>query len=287
LFQAASTTKTFTAAIVLQLVNEGRLRLDDKVGRWFPNLPNAGVMTVEHLLRHLGGLVSFNALPALGEAYRPADEVIRMVAAEAPLFCPGTTWAYSNTGYAILGRIVEKIEARPFPDGLANRLIVPLALRGTVLRRPGVDTLVVRGHASGRPVRVLDGYATAYTAGAMASTASDLVHFWHAALAGDIVAPATVRAMFSRMPAMTRTAQSFYGLGVQVYDVPDGPGLMLGHSGGITGFTSIVAYVGADDIYVSVTLNDQDAPAEAGLWRLIRTVREFRASAARAPPAPQ
>jgi D-alanyl-D-alanine carboxypeptidase len=86
---------------------------------------------------------------------------------------------------------------------------------------------------------------------------------------------------------MTRTAQSFYGLGVQVYDVPDGPGLMLGHSGGITGFTSIVAYVGADDIYVSVTLNDQDAPAEAGLWRLIRTVREFRASAARAPPAPQ
>lgn len=103
LFQVASITKTFTAAAVLQLVEEGRLHLGDAVDRWFPGVPHAKVMTVEHLLRHTSGLVSFNTLPSLGALYRTPADVISLAAAKPLQFCPGTSWAYSNTGYVMLG----------------------------------------------------------------------------------------------------------------------------------------------------------------------------------------
>jgi D-alanyl-D-alanine carboxypeptidase len=272
-FQVASTTKTFTAAVVLQLVREGKLRLDDVVARWLPDVPNAALITVDHLLRHTNGLVSFNVLPALGTAYRSPREVIALGAGESPQFCPGTNWAYTNTGYALLGVIVERLEGRPLADVFDIRLIQPLGLKQTTLRRPGVAWPIVGGHASGRPVTVEDGYATGYAAGSLAAPAEALVTFWHALLGGRIVDASAVQAMFTDMAAMGPGGQSFYGRGVQLYDVPQGPGLMVGHSGGIAGFTSVVAYVPADDVFLSLAVNDKDVPAEAGLWALLQAIR--------------
>ncbi|MEZ5317369.1 MAG: serine hydrolase domain-containing protein [Vicinamibacterales bacterium] len=277
-FQAASTTKTFTASVVLQLVQEGRLRLDETVDRWFPSVPNARVTTIDMLLRHQSGLVSFNALPSLGPQYRTAAEVIALAAEQPPQFCPGTAWAYTNTGYAMLGVIVERIEGAPLHEVFARRLVGPLGLVDTVLRRPGDGVAVVTGHASGRPVQVDDDYGTAWAAGGLATTAVDLVRFWHALLSGRVLPAPIVRAMFTAMSRMVPDGQMFYGRGVQLYDVPGGPGLMFGHSGGIAGFTSVTAYVAADDLYVAVLFNDKDVPAEAGLWALVRAVREYRAS---------
>lgn len=278
-FQVASTAKTLTATIVLQLVEERRLALGDSIERWFPEAPNAGLVTIEHLLRHTSGLVSFNALPDFGTKYRPPAEIIAMGLAQKPQFCPGTNWSYSNTGYAMLGVIVERLEGASFEQVLAKRLVGPLALTHTTMRRPGVELPVVSGHAGGRPVEAPDQYATPYAAGALASTAGDLVRFWHALLGGRVLPPATVRRMFGDMPAMLGPysgGNASYGMGVQLYDVPDGPGLMLGHSGGIEGFTSVVAYVPADDIYVAVSFNEKKVPAEAGLWSLLRAVRAWR-----------
>lgn len=278
-FQVASTGKTFTSAVVLQLVGEGKLKLDDTVDRWFPDAPNARLITIEQLLRHTNGLVSFNALPSFGTKYRPPAEIIALGTAQPPQFCPGTSWSYTNTGYAMLGVIVEKIEGMPLSEVLAKRLLKPLSLTHTVMRQPGVALPVVAGHAGGRPVDAPDQYATPYAAGALASTASDLVHFWHALLAGKVLPDATVHRMFTDMPPMLGPyagSNAFYGMGVQLYDVPDGPGLMLGHSGGIEGFTSIVAYVPADDVYIAVSLNERNVAAEAGLWALLRALRAYR-----------
>ena len=91
-----------------------------------------------------------------------------------------------------------------------------------------------------------------------------------------VVSPATVRAMFTDLAPMDQGCQTFYGRGVQLYDIPQGPGLMLGHSGGVTGFTSIVAYVPDDNIFVSVIFNDEKIPAEAGLWAIVRALRAVR-----------
>ncbi|QNK68778.1 serine hydrolase domain-containing protein [Variovorax sp. PAMC26660] len=279
-FQVASTAKTFTATVVLQLVGEGKLKLGDSIDRWFPDAPNARLITIEQLLRHTNGLVSFNALPSFGTKYRPPAEIIALGTAQPPQFCPGTGWSYTNTGYAMLGVIVEKIEGMPLSEVLAKRLLQPLSLSRTVMRRPGVALPVVAGHSAGRPVDdAPDQYATPYAAGALASTAGDLVHFWHALLAGQVLPTQTVRRMFTDMPPMLGPyagSNAFYGMGVQLYDVPDGPGLMLGHSGGIEGFTSIVAYVPADDVYIAVAFNEKNVPAEAGLWALLRALRAYR-----------
>jgi D-alanyl-D-alanine carboxypeptidase len=278
-FQVGSTTKTFTAAVVLQLVEEGRLKLDDTIDTWFSDAPNARLITVEQLLRHTNGLVSFNALTSLGTRYRAPADIISLGTAQPPQFCPGTNWSYTNTGYAMLGAIVEKIEGMPLADVLARRVLRPLSLTHTVMRRPGVELPVATGHTGGRPVDMPDQYATPYAAGALASTAGDLVHLWHALLAGKVLPDETVHRMFTRMPAMLGPyagGNSSYGMGVQLYDVPDGPGLMLGHSGGIEGFTTVVAYVPADDLYVAVSFNEKNVPAEAGLWALIRAVRAWR-----------
>jgi len=278
-FQVASTAKTLTAAVVLQLVEERKLALGDTIDRWFPDAPNAGLITIEQLLRHTSGIVSFNALPTFGTAYRTPAEVIALGTAQKPQFCPGTNWSYTNTGYAMLGVVIEKVEGAPLADVLAKRLIRPLSLTHTVMRRPGVELPVATGHAAGRPVDAPDQYATPYAAGALASTGGDLVRFWHALLAGQVLPEASVHRMFTAMPAMLGPyagSNSFYGMGVQLYDVPDGPGLMLGHSGGIEGFTSVVAYVPADDVYIAVSFNEKSVPAEAGLWALLRALRAYR-----------
>ncbi|MFM1817091.1 MAG: hypothetical protein RLZ98_3786, partial [Pseudomonadota bacterium] len=180
---------------------------------------------------------------------------------------------YSNTGYAMLGVIIEDIEHRSLRESFQERFARPLGLTQTTLRYPGDDITVVSGHVGGATVDVPDQYATPFAAGGLASTAEDLVTFWHALLSGQLVPTATVRAMFADLAPMDASGQMFYGRGVQLYDIPQGPGLMLGHSGGITGFTSVVAYVVADDMYVSVVFNDQKIPAEAGLWAVVRAVR--------------
>jgi D-alanyl-D-alanine carboxypeptidase len=278
-FQVASTAKTLTAGVVLQLVEEQKLRLADTVDRWFPDAPNAKLITIEQLLRHTSGLVSFNALPSFGTKYRTPADIIALGTAQKPQFCPGTQWSYTNTGYAMLGVIIEKIEGAPLADVLSKRLLEPLSLTLSVMRQPGVELPVATGHEAGRPVEAPDQYATPYAAGALASTAGDLVRFWHALLAGQVLPEATVHRMFTGMPPMLGVysgSNSFYGMGVQLYDVPDGPGLMLGHSGGIEGFTSIVAYVPADDVYIAVSFNEKKVPAEAGLWALLRAVRAYR-----------
>lgn len=278
-FQVASTVKTFTATVVLQLIGEGKLKPGDTIDRWFPDAPNARLITIEQLLRHTSGLVSFNALPSFGTAYRTPAEAIALGTAQRPQFCPGTGWSYTNTGYAMLGLIVEKTEGMPLSEVLARRLLKPLSLTHTAMRQPGVALPVVAGHAGGRPVDVPDQYATPYAAGALASTASDLVFFWHALLAGKVLPDATVHRMFTDMSPMLGPyagSNAFYGMGVQMYDVPDGPGLMLGHSGGIEGFTSIVAYVPADDVYIAVSFNEKNVAAEAGLWALLRALRAYR-----------
>lgn len=275
-FQVASTTKTFTAATILQLEAEGKLRISQSIDPWFNDAPNATITTFDHLLRHTSGLVSFNALPAWTLDYRQPRDAIAMATARPPHFHPGSNYAYSNTGYAMLGVIIEDIDKRPLEKAFRERTSRPLGLKNTSLRCPGDDLPVVSGHIGGKPVDVPDHYATPFAAGGLASTAEDLVTFWHALLSGQVVSPATVRAMFTDLAPMDQGGQTFYGRGVQLYDIPAGPGLMLGHSGGITGFTSIIAYVADDDMFVSVIFNDQKAPAEAGLWAVVRAVRAQR-----------
>ena len=133
-FAIASVTKTFTAAIVLQLVDEGRVDLDAEVNAYLPELTIARGVTVRQLLSHTSGIADLlapmrnrlNAEPA--RIWRPA-EVLALLGPST--FPPGTSWAYSNTNYVIAGLLVERVTGNPFAEELERRLTSPLKLRGT------------------------------------------------------------------------------------------------------------------------------------------------------------
>jgi D-alanyl-D-alanine carboxypeptidase len=184
----------------------------------------------------------------------------------------------------MLGQIVEAVEGQPFADVLETRILKPLRLDQTRMRTPGDDgSKVVSGHASGTPVQMQTNYATLYAAGALVSTGPDLVRFWHAFLGGQVLPQATVQQAFQDLYPMQpfipmpAGVESFYGQGVQLTDATAvGPGLMLEHSGGVTGFNAVVAYLVEDDAFVAIAVNDKDVPAVAGLWRFVQALRAER-----------
>ena len=141
-FRIGSVTKSFVATIVLQLVNEGKLSLDDSVEQWLPGVvPNGSAITIRHLLSHRSGLFDYvndKQILApylnghLDHVWTPL-QIVRMATKHKPLFAPGAPGkqSYSNTGYVLLGLVIEKVTGRPFAEELNTRIFRPLGLKHT------------------------------------------------------------------------------------------------------------------------------------------------------------
>ena len=281
-FWFASVGKAYTAAVVLQLVEEGKLALDDKLVRWFPDYPNAKAISLDHLLCHTSGIYSFQADPDLRakRGYHPPKEVIAVTRAHGNGFCPGEYWSYSNTGYVMLGQIVEQIEGKPFHEVVTARVIRRLGLKNTKALSPQEQPAgVAKPHPSNSPNEPVEDSvpSTPYAAGNVVATAADMVEFWHALLGGNILKAETVREQFQHLYPMFDQG-TFYGRGVMLYDVPAKDGrhmTWLGHSGGAPGFKAIVAYSAEANAYVAVALNN-DASAEATANLLLKALSTER-----------
>ena len=191
-FRIGSLTKTFTATVVLQLAGEGRLGLDDTVERWLPGLvPGGERITVRQLLNHTSGLFNYTddeqvlegMLSDRRRAWSPR-ELVAIGTAHPPTFAPGTRWAYSNTGYIVLGLIAEAVDGRPLATQLETRIFTPLKLRHTSFdSEPQIAGRYAHGYFVGRDVSVLNPTG-AWAAGAMVSTAADVGRFYRALLGG-------------------------------------------------------------------------------------------------------
>ena len=153
--RVGSVTKTFVATVVLQLVAEHRLALNDTVGRWLPGLvPGGGNITIEELLQHTSGIYSYTNDPGFLRAlfsdptrvWRPA-ELVRIAVAHPPVFPPGTSFAYSNTDYVLLGLIIQAATGHPAGQELQARIFRPLGLRDTYI--PYADPHLRQPHAHG------------------------------------------------------------------------------------------------------------------------------------------
>jgi D-alanyl-D-alanine carboxypeptidase len=205
-FRIGSTTKAFTATVVLQLAGEGRLRLDDTVQRWLPGaLPYSGDVTVRQLLSHTGGVPDVLP-PVLDEllhgdrlrAWSPQELVA--YAAARPRTAPGV-WAYSNTDYTLLGLLVERVTGHRLERELARRIVRPLRLRDTSfpVRSPAIPGRHARGYSLGEDGRLHDvtrySPSGAWAAGNGVSTLRDLERFQRALLGGRLLRPAQLREM--------------------------------------------------------------------------------------------
>ncbi len=268
LFYWASAGKQATAAVVLQLVEEGKMRLSDPVGRWIEGLPNGDLITVEHLLNHTSGLFSANEDERVRGRNRwlPLAEESALLRRRGAQFCPGAAWRYSNSGYALLGHIIEKVDGRDLAQSIRVRLLGPAGAPDIEALSPGASVARINPAAPATAGEAID-LTMPWAAGPIAATAADMARLQQALLDGRLLRPDTrARALSDLYPMFD--AGMYYGLGTIVYDVerPGGNLFWIGHSGGTPGIRAITAYSPADNAFVAVALTGNgSAEATAAL----------------------
>jgi len=133
----ASAGKTFIAVVILQLVEEKRLSLDAVIEDFVPGVPNGRAITIRDLLQHTNGVYSANedATARKAPRWRSAADSVAIAARHGAMFCPGAAWRYSNTGYDLLGMVIEKVDGRDYRSAIESRILRPLGL--TTLKVPG------------------------------------------------------------------------------------------------------------------------------------------------------
>ena len=244
-----SVTKTYAAATILQLVEEGRLSLTDTVRHY---LPGEGIVpadiTIRQLLNHTSGLADvFNDTTKTGIETHPehawdASEVMATV--HAPWYRPGEGYAYANTNYYLLGLVIEQITGATLAEELDRRFLTPLGLDSTE---------VLTGDSTARDT-LEPAWATIFWAsGAMSASAADLAR-WGDALYGDgLLSEATRTEMLKVNGAAFGIEGENYGLGVQRIDVPGASG--YGHTGMLKTYTSLLLHLPTQNVTLSLLVN--------------------------------
>ncbi len=273
-FRVASITKLFVATVVLQLVQEGRIGLDDALARHVTGYPGADGITVRQLLSHTSGVPDYGLADGFGrqlladrERRWRTDEVLALVAGARPDFPPGTDHRYSNTGYVLLGQVIDAVTGSTWAAEIRRRIIEPLHLRHTFIA--GAEPVpggVLPGYfdadndgdqenvETGGPWPSLE--TTEGPAGAIISTAPDLAAFGDALFHGRLLRPESLRRMVADGPHHPRNSN--YGLGVEI-SRPDYRTVMWGHGGALPGFRSGLWYAPQHDVTVVVLTNDYRA----------------------------
>lgn len=268
-YRLGSITKQFTATMIMQLVGEGKLKLDEKLTSLLSDMPKAWAqVTVTHLLNHTSGIKSYTEVPGIFEdkAMKPTTPagIIKVVSNLPMDFEPGSKWNYNNTGYELLGMIIEKLDKRPYADSLKARILDPLDMKNTYFTSE--RTIVkhrARGYSSDQNVVRNAMYINMdwpYAAGSMESTVLDLVK-WDAALYGDKILPQSALKQMWTPTKLTDGKVEKYGFGWHMESQNAIP--IVEHSGGIPGFTSDIRRAPSKGLTVVVLTNTQGSDAVA------------------------
>lgn len=263
-----SVTKTFTATAVLQLVEQNKVGLDDPIAEHLDGVPGGDAITVRQLATMRSGLPDYlqneefdNAVAADPTRRFTPEELLGWAFAGPAAFPPGGRYQYSNTNYILLGLLVEKLSGQSLPDYLAEHVLGPLGLSGTIFPT-GAE--FPEPHARGYtepiggsgPAVDASGWTGSYTwaAGAMISTLADM-RVWVPALArGDLLSPALQAERLQSPPAPDLPAGLGYGMGV--FEAAG----WIGHNGSLPGYQTVAMYLPERRITVVVMLNTDITP---------------------------
>ncbi|HET9427303.1 MAG TPA: serine hydrolase domain-containing protein [Allosphingosinicella sp.] len=271
-FRLGSITKQFTSAVILQLVQEGRLSLDDRVSRFFPDYPRPGAdATVAQLLNHTSGIQSYTGIPGwmveanTNRAYTTAEMIALFRDLPSPS-SPGERHDYNNSGYVLLGAIIEQVTGTSWHEAVEQRIARPLGL-ATIRYGVGESDMpsMARGYTAGP-----DGVAPAnpihmsvpHAAGALVGTVEDLARWARALHHGQVVDAGS----YARMTAPTRMPDDSvvpYGFGLSNAELRGRRG--IGHGGGIFGFSTDSLYLPEEDLFVAVFANSDEPAASPGI----------------------
>jgi CubicO group peptidase (beta-lactamase class C family) len=272
-YSIGSISKQFTAAAILLLQEDGRLSLDDTVGKYIPGLTEGDKVTIRQILSHTSGY----------QDYWPEDYVMTPMLkpesaqqildtwAKKPLdFEPGTKWQYSNTNFVIAGRIVETITGAPLMDLLVSRIFRPLGMKSVwnsdEAKLTSVDATAYYRHALG-PLRVApkEGRGWMFAAGELAMTAHDLALWDESLIAQTVLKPESYKQMFTEVKLKDGKG-THYGLGVEMID--RNGHRSIEHSGEVSGFVSDNEVLVDDGVAVAVLTNQDAVGAASSIARL-------------------
>lgn len=258
----ASLTKQYTAAAILALVEDGKLSLDDSLSKFLPDFP-VGEVTVHQLLNHTSGIKSYTGIEGYMDSERvrkhlSTEELVAVFADKPVDFAPGEQWAYNNSGYVLLGAIIEQVTDQPWNEFIRQRLLEPLSVEST---NAYADSMLLPGRVPGYAGPADEPENADYlsmtqphAAGALMSTALDVDRWQRALHGGEVLKDALYQRMITadEVSMDIRDGQN-YGYGLMAADWRGQPAIH--HGGGINGFTAFAFWLPQEALSIVVLTN--------------------------------
>ncbi|MEP0264987.1 serine hydrolase [Dokdonia sp.] len=257
--EIGSITKQFTAVSILMLEEEGKLNINDNITKYIPTYPNGENITILHLLNHTSGIKSYTDIPDL-QSFAKDDktplEIIEFFQSQPVDFAPGEEWRYNNSGYIILGHIIEKITDMSYEDFIQERIFDKLGMKNSYY---GSKSRIIKNRAYGyQPTE--NGFRNAtqismtipYAAGSLMSCVDDML-LWNNAIHNNTLIKASSKAKAHTNTSLNNGALTNYGYGWQINELNNKGSIE--HGGGIFGFVSQGVYIPDEDIYVIILTN--------------------------------
>ena len=257
-YRIGSLTKTYTATLLMQFVEEGKLSLTDTLSMYFPEVQNANKITIDDMLRHRSGI--FNITESADfEVWvtksRTREELLGLLKTNEAAFKPKENAGYSNTNYILISYILEDIAKEPFGKLLKDRIVKPLALKRTefghkIEPEKNEAFPYYRENETWNPIESLTDMQNPMGAGSLVSTPTEVAHFYNALFSGKLVSEISFQKMTDVSTGMG------YGLGSGAFNGREG----FGHSGSIDGFESFAFYMPQEKVAMAISANAYDIP---------------------------
>ena len=256
-YKIGSVTKTFTATVIMQLIEERKLRLDGTLTKFFPKLPNADKITIHQLLHHRSGILDYinadSTMIASVEKGLPKEKITEAIMGYSPVFEPNSKYEYSNSNYYLLGLLIEKITKKTYQENILERIIKPLNLQNTyyptkinVATNETFSFVTLGNGWEEFPEWNMD---LPFASGGLVSTPTDLVLFMDALFTPDkLLKKASIEQM--------KTMEQGYGKGLM--QMPFGDRKYYGHGGRIEQFNSLTMYNEAENVSIAIINNGID-----------------------------
>lgn len=289
-----SVTKTFTGTVLLQLVDEGKISLSDKLSKYFPDFPNGDNITIEEVGNMTSGIYNYSEdeswansmLKDLNRSYTPL-ELIDVAKSHNPYFAPGTAMHYSNTNFILLGLIIEKLTGNSLQTEFQNRILKPLGMNNTDFAvnsdfpDPHAAGYIYMDSTSTTPMDITSmNPSWGWAAGSMISTLDDISLYAKPLATGKLI---SARSQTDRLkwgktfyPPSGSWANKPLNYGFAIGDF-DGA---IGHNGGIPGFNTFMGYIPEKDAVIIVLVNMQDnkngmGPADYIAMKIVEKIKQM------------
>lgn len=266
-FRLGSISKQFTACAILKLMEQGKLSLSDDIRKYIPDFPQKNeIISIEALLTHTSGIINYTSLPSFNEEIKRKDlspkQLIDLFKDEPLEFKPGADYKYSNSGYVLLGYIIEKLTGKTYGEYIDDSIFKPLGMKNSYYDN---QNKIIVGRVPGYVQRNglfrnadFISMTLPYAAGSLASNPEDIQKWYIALHNGQFLKPETIKKAFSSFK-LSNGRSTGYGYGWEIGNVQGSASVK--HIGVVNGFFTYAAYLPVENLSISI-LTNCDSPAE-------------------------